>query len=95
MSSRRATCVAPSDLPGTGSTWSRDGGVADVATAFRRTDWTPTASGVPTNVAAICALTWMCSKTDIHANDAGYALMASTVNPLVVGPIRPATASVG
>ncbi|RYG77965.1 sortase [Yimella sp. RIT 621] len=72
-----------------------DAKVADVATAFRSTDWTPTASGVPTNVAAICALTWMCSKTDIHANDAGYALMASTVNPLVVGPIRPATASVG
>lgn len=74
---------------------SGDAKVADVATAFRSTDWTPTASGVPTNVAAICALTWMCSKTDIHANDAGYALMASTVNPLVVGPIRPATASVG
>lgn len=69
--------------------------VADIATAFRSTDWTPTASGVPTNVATICALTWMCSNTDIHANHTGYALMAATVNPLVVGPKRPATASVG
>ena len=34
---------------------------------------------VPTNVAVICANTWMCSRFDIHANDAGYALIGHTV----------------
>ncbi|MBC9957094.1 GDSL-type esterase/lipase family protein [Yimella sp. cx-51] len=60
--------------------------LADVATAFRSTDWTPRADGIPTNVAMICGHTWMCSKGDIHANDAGYSLMAATVTPLVHGP---------
>ncbi|KGN36827.1 SGNH/GDSL hydrolase family protein [Knoellia subterranea] len=57
--------------------------VADVATAFRSTDTTPvsTAYGtIPTNVATICAWTWMCTKQDIHANDAGYAVLAATVS---------------
>lgn len=53
--------------------------VAQVATAFQSTNWTPTAGGVPTNVALICTWTWMCSRTDIHANDAGYAVMAQAV----------------
>lgn len=56
--------------------------VADVATAFRSTDTTPVATAygeIPTNVATICAWTWMCTKTDIHANDAGYAVLANTV----------------
>lgn len=56
--------------------------VADVATAFRSFDTTvvPTAFGaIPTNVATICAWTWMCAKADIHANDAGYAVLAETV----------------
>ena len=57
--------------------------VADVATAFQSTDLTPvTVPGlgtVPTNVAVICANTWMCSRFDIHANDAGYALIGQTV----------------
>lgn len=56
--------------------------VADVATAFRSSDTTPVASAfgtVPTNVATICALTWMCTRSDIHANDAGYAVLAGTV----------------
>lgn len=52
--------------------------VADVAFAFKSTDWSP-AGGVPTNVAVICALTWMCSRFDIHANDEGYAVIAQTV----------------
>lgn len=52
--------------------------VADVATAFRSTDWT-VVGGVPTNVAYICRYTWMCSRFDIHANDAGYALIGETV----------------
>lgn len=56
--------------------------VADVAMAFRSYDTTlvPTALGpIPTNVATICAWTWMCTKNDIHANDAGYAVLARTV----------------
>jgi lysophospholipase L1-like esterase len=54
--------------------------VADVATAFRSTDFrVPAGSTVPTNVALICALTWMCSRFDIHANDVGYALIGRTV----------------
>ncbi len=57
--------------------------LATISTTFRSTDSTPvTVPGlgtVPTNVATICANTWMCTKFDIHANDAGYALMAQTV----------------
>lgn len=56
--------------------------VADVAGAFESTSWEPTPSGattVPTNVARICAWTWMCSRSDIHANDAGYAVLADAV----------------
>lgn len=58
--------------------------VADVATAFHSTDTTPVdvpalGGPVPTNVATICAWTWMCQLGDIHANDTGYAVMASTV----------------
>lgn len=69
--------------------------VADVASAFRSTDWTVQSDGLPTNVAMICDFTWMCSKIDIHANRAGYALLAATVTPLVHGPQRPTPASVG
>ncbi len=59
--------------------------VADIATAFDSYDWfhettVPTYGTLPTNVAAICTKTWMCAKSDIHANDTGYALMAATVN---------------
>jgi lysophospholipase L1-like esterase len=65
--------------------------VADVAAAFYSTDWTPVptpvpvpnSDTVPTNVAVICANTWMCSQFDIHANDAGYALMGETVVALL------------
>ena len=51
--------------------------VADVAGAFATTD--TKGSPVPTNVARICEWTWMCSRGDIHANDAGYAAMAEAV----------------
>ena len=54
------------------------GTTVDVATAFKSTDTTP-ANGVPTNVGVICQLTWMCARNDIHANDAGYALIGETV----------------
>lgn len=56
--------------------------VADVATAFKSTDTTPVATAygtIPTNVATICAWTWMCTRTDIHANDTGYAVLAEAV----------------
>lgn len=67
-----------------GSAASVGADVADVATAFRSTDFTPVnvpALGglVPTNVATICAWTWMCQLGDIHANDAGYAVMTGAV----------------
>ena len=58
--------------------------VADVAAAFHSTDTAPYVlpppiGVVPTNVAYICIYTWMCSRSDIHANDAGYALIGQTV----------------
>jgi len=56
--------------------------LVDIATAFHSTDTTPvTVPGlgtIPTNVATICALTWMCTLQNIHANDAGYAVMGAT-----------------
>jgi lysophospholipase L1-like esterase len=51
--------------------------VADVAGAFATTS--SSGSPQPTNVKRICDWTWMCSKQDIHANDAGYAAMARAV----------------
>lgn len=59
-----------------------DADVADVATAFESANWAPTASPyglLPTNVVRICTWTWMCSLGDIHANDAGYAVLADAV----------------
>jgi lysophospholipase L1-like esterase len=60
--------------------------VADVAKAFKTKVQTPTTvpglGTVPTNVARICALTWMCAPAprgpNIHANAAGYRLIAAT-----------------
>ena len=51
--------------------------VADVAGAFATND--TGGSPRPNNVARICDWTWMCSREDIHANDAGYAEMAKAV----------------
>ena len=67
-----------------GSAASVGADVADVATAFRSTVSTPVdvpALGglVPTNVATICAWTWMCTLGDIHANDVGYGVMSEAV----------------
>ena len=58
--------------------------VADVSTASRSTVTTPVmvpalGGAVPTNVATICAWTWMCRLGDIHADDAGYAVMTGVV----------------
>ena len=71
--------------------------VADVFSAFRTTDTTPvTYSGpltnnrpqqVPRNVERICTLTWMCAGSprgpNIHANRAGYGVIARTFARLV------------
>ncbi len=57
--------------------------VADVAHAFRTHTWRvvsdPMLGSVPKNVQVICTWTWMCTLGDIHANDAGYAVLARTV----------------
>ena len=56
--------------------------VADVATRFESYDFTTMVSAppygtLPVNVARICTWTWMCAKTDIHANDTGYDQLAA------------------
>ena len=62
--------------------------VADVADRFQSYDFTTTVSAppygtLPVNVARICTWTWMCAKTDIHANDTGYdQLAAATIAQL-------------
>jgi lysophospholipase L1-like esterase len=43
---------------------------------FRTFETIPEAGRVPRNVAQVCRLTWMCSRGDIHPNDAGYRLIA-------------------
>ena len=59
--------------------------VADVAGAFGNDAFTPLVPlfpgfDVPVNVARVCQWTWMCAPKpvgpNIHANDAGYAVMA-------------------
>jgi hypothetical protein len=58
--------------------------VADVATAFQSDDFTTIApqpyENLPVNVANICQFTYMCEPDplgpDIHANNAGYAVIA-------------------
>lgn len=67
-----------------GAVTSKFGATADVATAFQSGDTTlvsfPGPGGVaPQNVAVVCQLTWMCSRNDIHPNDAGYAVIATAV----------------
>jgi lysophospholipase L1-like esterase len=61
--------------------------VADVESAFASADFTSDAPTmvesslgvpIPLSVANICAYTWMCSAGDIHANTAGYRLIAET-----------------
>lgn len=70
--------------------------VADVQTAFSSSDFTPTVTvkpygSLPLNVARICQWTWMCSKDNIHANDAGYAVMGKAVIAAI--PAAPPTSS--
>ncbi|MEO9222918.1 MAG: GDSL-type esterase/lipase family protein [Mycobacteriaceae bacterium] len=58
-------------------------GVADVSGAFKSYDYftqqtLPAPIGtVPQNVYNICTLTWMCLLQNIHANNAGYQVIAN------------------
>ena len=56
--------------------------IARIDEAFETytTDTTTTYNGqeVPVAVRRVCELTWMCAQGNIHANDAGYRLMAAT-----------------
>ena len=56
--------------------------IARIDEAFEtyKTDSTTTYNGqeVPVAVRRVCELTWMCAQGNIHANDAGYKLMATT-----------------
>lgn len=45
---------------------------------FRRVDL-PGHGKVPVKVARICTWTWMCSRQDIHPNDAGYRVIGDEV----------------
>ena len=55
---------------------------ADVLNAFSTTDLTIQPGGLPLNVERICQWTWMCSAGNIHANDAGYAVIAEAFEQL-------------
>ena len=65
--------------------------VADVASAFKTSDFTDTTSldglTVPVNVADICTWTWMCAPApvgpNIHATNTGYAVIADTFEALI------------
>jgi lysophospholipase L1-like esterase len=51
--------------------------LADVESAFSTTDFSPTPSGVPLNVARVCQWTWMCTAFENgHPNAAGYGVIA-------------------
>jgi lysophospholipase L1-like esterase len=71
--------------------------VADVQTAFSTTDFTDTAQlpgigTVPLNVARICEWTWMCAPAplgpNIHANAAGYEVIAAAFERVIGRPGR-------
>jgi hypothetical protein len=61
--------------------------VADVAARFKSSDTAPTTLArfgtVPTNVAEVCQLTWMCAARpfgpDDHPNKTGYMVIAQTI----------------
>ena len=49
--------------------------VADVESAFQVTD-TTLVNGTPLDVLRECAWTWICAAGDVHANTAGYGVIA-------------------
>jgi hypothetical protein len=56
---------------------------ADILDAFSTTDLTIQPDGLPLNVERVCQWTWMCALGNIHANDAGYAVIAQTFAKLL------------
>ncbi|NNN02106.1 MAG: SGNH/GDSL hydrolase family protein [Acidimicrobiaceae bacterium] len=69
--------------------------VADIAKAYKMTDQTLThlegVGVIPTNVAMVCQLTWMCKKSpwgpDDHPNNAGYLVIANMVAEQLRAPL--------
>jgi hypothetical protein len=61
--------------------------VADVAGAFSTDDMTTLVNGVPLDVVRICQWTWMCAPAplgpDIHANQAGYGVIAQAIGDVL------------
>lgn len=39
----------------------------------------PRFGAIPANVARVCELTWMCTRADIHPNDAGYDVLGEQI----------------
>lgn len=71
--------------------------VADVASRFDSTDFTPLVPLTPTlqvplNVARVCQWTWMCAPPpvgpNIHANKAGYEEIADAFEAVLFGHVR-------
>jgi lysophospholipase L1-like esterase len=70
---------------------SRGVAVANVVHAFAGTNTQPTTlpgyGTVPTNVATVCALTWMCRSApygpNLHPNDAGYLTIARAIEAML------------
>jgi lysophospholipase L1-like esterase len=62
-----------------------DGDLVDVTAAtgaygsLSRTVTTKPYGAIPVPVAAVCALTWFCSRGDIHAHTSGYTLIGKLV----------------
>ena len=68
-----------------------DGRIADVSGAFHSYDFftqkdLPTVGPVPLNVYNICTLTYMCAVQNIHANAAGYQVIADTFSAALAAP---------
>ena len=67
--------------------------VADVATAFQTDDFALTGTyndqTVPQNVANICSLTYMCTISDFHTDDAGHAVLAQSFETVIDEPSAP------
>ncbi len=64
--------------------------VANVQQTFQTTNFTYIPQlGLPVNVAAICTLTWACGANhDIHANAAGYGVIAVTFEGVIRGTLH-------
>lgn len=68
--------------------------VADVPAAYRTADVAPAYlaghGSVPTSVAQVCTLTWMCTLHNVHPNAAGYQTIAAAIAEAIqTAPITP------